>query len=177
MINYAVIADAVKFYIDHGYEYVTVPWSVDKDIASLYTDNDPSVLVNGQALVGSAEQSFVQMIERGELSHGRYVAVSPCFRDDDVDDMHVKEFMKVELIDVSNNSCSSLIDDAYKFMSTYKPISVCQTATNEFDLQMNGIEIGSYGSRSRNNNIWSYGTGVAEPRFTRAINSWDIIKQ
>lgn len=39
-----------------------------------------------------------------------------------------------------------------------------------YDLEINNIEVGSYGIRQYKNLFWVYGTGLAEPRFSQAIN-------
>jgi hypothetical protein len=39
------------------------------------------------------------------------------------------------------------------------------------DIELNGIEIGSYGWRQNQDIIWAYGTGLAEPRFSIANQS------
>jgi hypothetical protein len=40
------------------------------------------------------------------------------------------------------------------------------------DLVLNGIEVGSYGVRTVGNRTWTYGTGLALPRFTVAIDNF-----
>jgi hypothetical protein len=41
------------------------------------------------------------------------------------------------------------------------------------DLMLNGIEIGSYGVRTVGKRTWTYGTGLALPRFTVALDTLD----
>jgi hypothetical protein len=43
-----------------------------------------------------------------------------------------------------------------------------------YDLVYRGIELGSYGIRKCNFLTWIYGTGVAEPRLTRALKTYGI---
>lgn len=43
------------------------------------------------------------------------------------------------------------------------------TGVMSWDIELNGIEIGSYGVRTCPFLQWSYGTGLAEPRFGRAL--------
>ncbi len=52
--------------------------------------------------MGSAEQGFVQLMLDGKLPLGSHMAAGPCFRDDEVDDLHQKTFFKVELIIVTD---------------------------------------------------------------------------
>ena len=38
------------------------------------------------------------------------------------------------------------------------------------DININGVEVGSYGCRNFEGNIVQYGTGLALPRITQAVN-------
>lgn len=49
---------------------------------------------------------------------------------------------------------------------TGKRINIQKTEIGA-DLTINGIEIGSYGVRTYNHITWVYGTGLAEPRFSK----------
>ena len=57
-------------------------------------------------------------------------------------------------------------------MRRHSKNSVDVVPTKEgYDLMINGIEVGSYGLRMGNGYEWVYGTGLAEPRFSVAINT------
>ena len=73
-------------------------------------------------LIGSAEQSFYQMLLDGALAPGKYVTCSPCFRNEtEADWLHQKQFMKVELINtfVGDQSLvlNEMIDLAFEFFA------------------------------------------------------------
>jgi hypothetical protein len=43
------------------------------------------------------------------------------------------------------------------------------TTSDGYDIEYNGVEIGSYGIRKTSFLEWIYGTGLAEPRFSRSL--------
>jgi hypothetical protein len=61
-----------------------------------------------------------------------------------------------------------IMSDAKHVLSnlTHKRIDVMSTDEGA-DLMIDGIEIGSYGIRTYNAITWVYGTGLAEPRFSK----------
>ena len=106
MINYHIISDSLSYYKSHGYKLIDVPWAVPEHIMEItalpehrYKDNKLNY-IDG-CLVASAEQSFLHMIESGQLEQGTYCTITPCFRDDKIDKWHDQYFMKVELINYS----------------------------------------------------------------------------
>lgn len=190
-INWKFLSDAIDFYKDLGYQYVEVPWIADKDIIDITVPKHIQKkyqhdLVfslkdhNNRALVGSAEQSFLHMLYKKNLIPGKYVACTPCFRNENVDILHQKTFMKVELFVSVNNTTNLpeginfIIKDAENFFSQYvsrKEVKRVDVDTNMVDLEIAGIEVGSYGYRETKDLKWIYGTGVAEPRFSLAKNT------
>jgi seryl-tRNA synthetase len=171
---------AERFYEESGFAHITVPWLVDREISALTKPSDRhDFFVKDQALVGSAEQGFLQMIERGELNPGRYIATTPCFRDEDpIDFWHQQYFMKTELIDTVNVSTEGLervLVDAERFFRLFLPLKRVQLGADTFDLVSaeSGIELGSYGLRTaeiRGKHLaWVYGTGCAEPRLSKTL--------
>jgi hypothetical protein len=106
-ISWRDIADAVSIYETNGFKYIEVPWVVSDASVNVTLPKHikaarcvmPGIDL---PLVGSAEQSFIELAVRGDLpNQGRFLAVSPCFRDDAPDDLHQKTFMKVELIELA----------------------------------------------------------------------------
>ena len=192
MIDYRKIAEAVDYYRGLGYKYTEVPWIVSRGATSI---TKPDWCRNFETymgdLVASGEQSFLEI--RAHLQ-GKYVCVTPCFRDEKVvDDFSRNWFMKVELINVKPKypdlASKMIMMDAFGFYQKYGKVSIEMTDEG-MDLQMNGIEIGSYGFRSKKANyrgedfmigidwndpftegefVWAYGTGCAEPRLSQAI--------
>jgi hypothetical protein len=176
MINYNLISKAIKKYKELGYKHIEVPWSVSKEIIDITL---PPGLIAFPAedqnfFVGSAEQSFLHLIINENLKCGKYVAASPCFRDDKVDKYHKKYFFKVELIHYTNKrsldkqDLNDVIVDAYSvFKSMTKKKILFHKMKDMVDLEIDGIEIGSYGIRAFKDFNWVYGTGIAEPRFSQ----------
>lgn len=180
MINYALIAEAEKYYQQYGFELIDVPWIVSRQINSITMPADKKAFVISDVdsieyweptLVGSAEQSFMQMAWDGNLHYGRYVATTPCFRDEN-DKTHFPYFMKVELFDRRRKrpldaEMLDLLDTALLFFRQYKHgLRVVKTADGCDIETESGLEIGSYGIRYHPHiGYWIYGTGLALPRF------------
>jgi hypothetical protein len=175
-VNYDIISRAIKYYENLGYNYINVPWSVSYNAIKITSPEKSKIFCYDKDkslnLVASGEQSFIQLLLDNNIKKGKYQCVTPCFRDDKIDEYHSHTFMKVELIDIGNEN--SIIDDAYNFFNTYicKGITIENTKIGQ-DLFYKGIELGSYGYRTIDNeNIqWNYGTGVAEPRFSKVLST------
>lgn len=183
-INWTWVGEAIDDYIWCGYTYLEVPWIVNNEAvkATIPTDrlgwkafipDKPTINTEEVSyLVGSAEQSFVQMMLNGALDRGKYCAASPCFRDDKKDEWHQQTFFKVELIDFrpESDDLTLIVDDAKEFME-YLGHCELNTVKTEIglDLVYKGIEVGSYGYRQYKEMKWIYGTGLALPRFSKAI--------
>jgi hypothetical protein len=173
MINWGRLAHALEYYEEAGYTRLEVPWIVGhpaydamRPEASL-----PFVTLGGY-LVASAEQSFFQ-----ELMAGRHidraVTLTPCFRHEVYDSLHLPYFMKVELIEAGDTSgrwLDWMIETAIQLFEHYIGVEVVLTPIG-FDLVAKGtlIELGSYGRRRFGPYQWLYGTGLAEPRLSQAI--------
>lgn len=170
------LAMAVEHYKGHQYQPVEVPWLVSERANRFTAPPEAKMFDTGMGqLVGSAEQSFAQMWLDGRLPKGKYVSVTPCFRDEaSKSDQNRTWFWKAELIDVFPDDPAravlKVINDARDYFSIWGKVE--EVKTNEgFDLMMGGLEIGSYGFREKEGLAWAYGTGCAEPRLTQAIDS------
>ncbi len=183
MIDYAILHSALETYQSgqNHFKRIEVPWIVSKEIADLTKPawvHGHDVVKNGRTktFVGSGEQGFLYLWAKEYLPNGEYVTCTPCMRDDAFDETHVKYFMKVELF--KNNPLRPKIDaeiyknKAFSFFSKYvNPKDLEEVETDEgWDINFHGVEIGSYGVRQCMMGTWVYGTGVAEPRFSRLIN-------
>lgn len=187
-IDYSLISRAIDFYAHKGFKYVEAPWMVsNKAVQSTLPPGKTPFYCGGDfgvgdpneiALVGSAEQAFVQLMLDGRLPLGSHMAAGPCFRDDDVDELHQKTFFKVELIIVMDYApppefaLKMAHEDALEFFyqNTDARGRLLEVETEAgYDINLNGIEIGSYGVRSFEGHHWIYGTGLAEPRFSMAL--------
>lgn len=183
MINWSLFPAAINEYTKLGYSLIDVPWLVDKkSIEVTIPPGRKAYSLNlrkekDKYLVGSAEQSFVYLALRNKLPLGKYMAMTPCFRDDEVDDLHQKYFMKLELIQFISSKINyhpnfhkgQMMRHARDVMSNFTKKSIVVQPTDDgTDLTINNIEIGSYGVRIYKNIQWIYGTGLAEPRFSIA---------
>ena len=181
-IDYSLISQAISFYEMHGFKYIEVPWIVSEEALSVTLPKGRTGLhcADG-ALVGSAEQSFIHMALEGKLKSGRYVAASPCFRDDVPDEWHQRSFFKVELIDIMHAEVVETMWErdmawiALSFFQRFEPEALIERVQGEtiddpghLDITLGGIELGSYGDRRALGWTWTYGTGLAEPRFSMA---------
>lgn len=174
LIDYSLIAEAQSYYAQCGYRPVDAPWIVSPlaDYATKPMGKNSFVTEIGN-FVASGEQSFIQMMMDGNLRPGRYLCVTPCFRDEKEDETHFKYFMKLELIDtidVSDESMWNMMREARFFFEKYVDTRIDPVNEVQFDLvtKKHNIELGSYGIREFNDLKWVYGTGLALPRFTIA---------
>jgi len=180
-IDWTLIGKAIQYYTDNKYNYKEVPWMVQKEAinTTIPTGKLPFFITHPnmpvtKMLVGSAEQSFIQTMLDGNLSKGKYCAATPCFRDDIIDKWHQLYFFKVELIEVEPDfkSVFEMMYCAKTFMEELGNCKIDIIKTNEgYDLKLQGIEVGSYGYRKTNDFSWIYGTGLALPRFSQALNN------
>lgn len=188
-IGWSRIGRAVDFFISKGFRYVEVPWIVnDKYVKVTYPKDCPeehAFQTKLGTIVGSAEQSFIALDAEGLIGPSeRLVAVSPCFRDHQPDDhVHRNYFIKVELFSKDKAlRANKLMTIAGEFFAKEGAILETKKTKVGLDWEMNGLEIGSYGNRKTvltvNNSYgipqkkeiaWSYGTGLAEPRFSQAL--------
>lgn len=176
------------------YIQVDLPWIVEKQ----YSDaTRPTTARDFEtpygSLVASGEQSFLQLYFEARLkprgmSPG-YVGWTPCFRDEAVDVLHRPAFIKVEWFvpDVPLNYDLLLQARMYEQVKMFrelawhlnvplevakKQIQIVPTGLHTWDIEADGVEIGSYGFRTWNDLNYLYGTGLALPRFAQAFAPW-----
>jgi hypothetical protein len=193
---YARLLNAIDYYTRAGYKYIDVPWAVSREAVFM---TRPS-WVQGEALhyeaggqdlypVASAEQSFLQMRLDNPSITGKYVTMTPCFRNELViDDQHQPYFMKLELINwehTGREDLDKMIADARFFFETDVWVSAVPNTDPDplgvvaYDLVSlhERIELGSYGIRTHPKvGRWLYGTGLAEPRYSYAIEVEDALE-
>lgn len=186
MINYKNLQTSIEYYSLLNYTRIEVPWTVSTEVSKI---TKPSVvkqdwIIEGKnkSLVASAEQGFLYLYLKEFLPKGRFQAVSPCFRDEVWDYLHTKYFMKNELIITDNINKSILlemIDNSRLFfknqLSHYNAfkdtlLTIDSIDQNNYDINYNGLELGSYGIRECDYLKWIYGTGCAEPRLSAVQN-------
>jgi seryl-tRNA synthetase len=182
-VDWSKIAHSLESYTKKGYKQIETPWIVPRCITEITCIDETAVVSadDGQegerTLVGSAEQGFLELRFHNELPDGWYVSAGPCFRIGTPPSWrHQYQFFKVELIcffkeeDTKDRVLDTLICNAIDFMETYKAKLDIRETPEGLDLEINGIEVGSYGTRYHEKiGWWGYGTGIAEPRFTQAL--------
>lgn len=181
MINYQHLVDAENYYRDCGFTRVEAPWSVARPFVSVTAPENATLYPHDDRyLVASGEQSLLSM----QLSPGRYMCITPCFRDDSDDGLHKPYFVKLELFDNFNPTMESLLDIldmCHNFFPHYLPCKTLKVdpdkgdtlakAASTYDIvSLSGIELGSYGVRDHPKlGSWVYATGCAEPRLSKTI--------
>jgi hypothetical protein len=168
-------------YKSYGFKYIETNWIENTDMIRTTAAESGIIHVNmsgveGEfALIGSGEQSFISNFNK---LYGKYQTCTPCFRmEQDFTDLNKMQFMKIELFrnDIISNEALFKMMDCVKDVMTAEfnvdPIIV-KTGPESWDININGIEVGSYGRRSIKHNdvnyTFLYGTGLAEPRFSQA---------
>ena len=179
-INWGLLASAQAFYASKGFQYRETPWSVPTEINALTRPADTPSWYEHEfqgkthELVASAEQGFLYRLKQNNLPAGMHQSISPCFRVEPLyDEYHQPWFMKLELCvvaekDNANESLRMVLQAAYEFFQSHcgtRSIIQTQVSNTQFDLELNGIEIGSYGIRQFDSCAFIYGTGLALPRF------------
>lgn len=180
-INWTFIGEAVQFYKDKDYKYIEVPWLVSDDSVRMTWDGPITHSTPVGHLVGSAEQSILDLEIHDSVPKGNLVTCSPCWRDEvEYDDWHQTSFIKVELYSKECN-WMKFADDALKLFNKHFPHHRLQLVKcpdgpyeTQYDIFLNlknglQVELGSYGYRIAKGIKWSYGTGLAEPRTSQAL--------
>lgn len=160
--------------------YINIPWDVPPRISAITKPEHVKDInfIKGNVLVASGEQSFLHYY--GILSNKDvYVGLTPCFRDEDnLDALHQQYFYKIELFSKDITRIADIQDSASNFFDTILEsyTTVKHIDSNNTDLMIGDIELGSYGVRTHGHMKWAFGTGLAEPRFTHAFN-WSNIQK
>jgi len=118
-INYQLLAEAIAFYKERGYEMVELPWMVNKAYSMLTCPSEDNAFAIEERfytkhLVGSAEQAFLhQSYFNDQLKpFTKYMAVTPCFRRGEDDETHSEQFIKLELFESTEAPCHHSIEYA-----------------------------------------------------------------
>ena len=185
MISYRLLADAEDYYQAQGFEQIEVPWSVPKKHVEITAPERATLYPHGENyLVASGEQSFVSLVNKGNLIPGKYMATTPCFRDDLDDGLHKPYFIKLELFDNLKPEMSnllSIIEQCHNFFAYYLPCKSIKVDPEPWDklaiacstydiVSLQGVELGSYGIREHPDvGSWVFATGCAEPRLSTVL--------
>src|SRR5271170_324287 len=159
---------------------------VDYHRADKWLDQRPGKMLYP---VASAEPSFLQMKIDDPTFSGKLMALTPCFRNEpQIDELHQPYFMKVELINwdkTGREEMEKMIADARLFFEDQLWVAAIHNTDPDpigivaYDLvtSHSKIELGSYGIREHPKvGRWVYGTGLAEPRYSLALQKEPEIK-
>lgn len=173
MIDYGRLDRSIKFYEGKGFQRVEAPWTVTKNVSGITKPENGKeweIIGKDKVLVASGEQGFLYLYLKGFLPKGRFQAITPCYRDEVFDSTHSKYFMKNELIitdTVDILTLTEVLNYSKEFFEKELNDEVKLVKTQDgFDLEYEGIEIGSYGIRSCMYLDWIYATGCAENRMS-----------
>jgi hypothetical protein len=195
-INYQTVSRAISLYGAQKYKYVDTPWYVGANALTVTLPRERwgfnmwhPELPNDKFLVGSAEQGFIQLMLDGAIQPGSYCSAGPCFRDEPVvDELHRYSFFKLELLKIYDTKEVPQLIDAWKMAYMARDIHVDLYWLSEkskeklrviktpegYDLELAGVEIGSYGLREHAGHRWLYGTGLALPRAQIARSNLNL---
>lgn len=168
-IDAGLLSTAMNYYMMRGYKPLSAPMLVDKDIVETTLPEGKKAKQHlDKFYVGSAEQSFYQLVKQGFKPEGSYMMVTPCQRDEIPSESNLEIFLKLELISM-DKTAFNIAKDAFEFYTILG--SEVKTVITEdfscFDLEIGGVEVGSYGARIFNGMVINYGTGLALPRFSQ----------
>lgn len=176
-IDSNLLYEAMAFYKQRGYQFISVPLIVDPDITRFTLPDDRVAKPHGTfgEYVGSAEQSIYQMIKDGVHLPDRMLAITPCQRDEPVlDESHLEIFLKIELASLDlNHTHFNIRNDVLDFLNHIQidgVESVMQDDDVSYDINVNDVEVGSFGYRWYNDTLVSFGTGLALPRLSYAVS-------
>jgi seryl-tRNA synthetase len=178
VIRWDILNEALLYYQRLEFKYLEVPWAIPRRAMEITSPPGAAEYkIDDNLLVASAEQSLLHYAQLGELTTTRkYVALTPCFRGDNLDALHHRYFMKVELMHYRptnpEQSAEFMLGSALEFFRKYIPCHPLKLPDGSVDIQtVDGIELGSYGIRNHPSvGTWVYGTGVAEPRLSYAMS-------
>jgi hypothetical protein len=184
---------AIQWWQTQGFAYVDLPWVVPGGYAAAHRPAFcRDIATQHGSFVGSGEQSFLMLREKGLLAGGApgYIGWTPCLRDEVLDETHQHGFMKAEWyvplarVEVTGwrERLAELLaaqEMMFRAVALYAegPIGLRidreESGAAQSDLVVAGLEVGSYGLRHFNGQSYIYGTALALPRFTQALARLD----
>lgn len=182
---FARMARSLHYWQVRGWAHVSLPWLAPERYTActrpLDAPDDPTT-THGN-LLASGEQSFLMLEDQGRLPDGdRFIGWTPCFRHEPVfDSTHHFYFLKAELYqrtteELMTAHLNEMVEHARVWMDLEAALTgqsgraaIVQTGFLQFDIEVAGMEVGSYGVRAANGRLYVYGTACAEPRLSTAL--------
>lgn len=169
-----------------GAHVVNLPWMASQ--AAMDATRPPERSPNSDIgtsfgfLVASGEQSFMDLREDDWANGQTYLGWTPCFRHEPTfDSTHHYYFVKAEVfVPVEENKIAEEVDrvrniammgfeSALRLSNHTARLEFRQTGAAAYDIECNGIEVGSYGARQFKGKWYVFGTALAEPRWSEAV--------
>ena len=149
-INYARIAQAQMYYKALGYKNVEVPWTVSVQAVMSTLPKGANLFQTPKGvLVGSGEQSFIELMLKGQIQPGRYQCTTPCWRDEpEYNELTRFSFFKTELIwykpEDTKKAFQAVVNDAFACFFEISEVETFEAVQTDegLDIFFNGIELG-----------------------------------
>lgn len=131
-IDYRKLSAGLEHYESLDYQCREVPWVVSREAMDVTRlPESPATSVQYGNLVASGEQSFIELMQRGEAVL-KACCITPCFRiEKSYDELHRPYFMKLELIHthVTEENLQLMLYDAQIFFEKYTDVQVKKNKT------------------------------------------------
>lgn len=185
----ARLARCLRYWEQQGYQFVPLPWLAP----ARYTDAtrpldvpSPDIPTPHGNLVASGEQSFLMLMDTGQLPPGaHFIGWTPCFRQEPTfDARHHFYFLKAELLvraaspEQARAQLPQLVAGAHRWMQqemrragVLELLTLETVSPDQTDIVLGQLELGSYGVRTFGGQAYLYGTACAEPRFSQALEA------
>lgn len=168
-----------------GAVFIPLPWMASQEAVDATRPPERAPNTDIQTpfgfLVASGEQAFMDMASTLQEKQ-IYIGWSPCFRHEpSFDATHHYYFLKAEAFVRCSSSQAPLEVDRVRniamlgfktllrLSNTNAQLEFRQTAIHAYDIECNGIEVGSYGYRNYNGQTYVFATALAEPRWSEAL--------
>lgn len=166
IIPFELLNKFKALYEEKGFLYIDVPYVVDYDVDNFTRPGyNESIIheVGKTNYAGSGEQGFLQLIKNGSFLRGNLQTITVCNRGDYPDDIHFKTFVKLELFSTE----MGYEEMANMVLSLYPEGCYMIKYSDSIDIESyDNVELGSYGERTFMGVKYTYGTGLALPRFS-----------
>ena len=171
-----------RWVTEHAATEVPLPWLVPERYVDATRPSwaPPQPATVHGSWVASGEQSFLQLAEEGRLPLSlRFIGWTPCVREETFGPHHHYTFIKAEVfewVDPQRDEASqleALVGAARDALAPETPGLLREVPLTDgtWDLELNGLEVGSYGVRVSplSGRRYLYATALAEPRFSEAL--------
>lgn len=185
-----LLQDTLDFWVlEKRFSFVDLPWTAERQYLEATRPvgaPDAALDTHYGQFVCSGEQSFIALWDQKRLAPAAgYIGWTPCIRNEPLDELHQYGFMKAELfcpVEAPEEGLALVMGflQAQKTLfarlaATHldariaRQLETVSVASNQWDINVGGIEVGSYGWREFKGQLYAYGTALAEPRFSIAV--------